>query len=119
MAIFSTSLTWIMPAMPSSLPHRIAFLQIHCSLVESVSALLSSSSSSSIFGYSVSYVYASDYRLELFNTARKFRWNVSYSEYVPNAFDFDIDLLRKVPSAYYVAPGATGELIAIDLIQGT
>jgi hypothetical protein len=61
---------------------------------------------------------STDYRLEIFNTARKFRWNVSYSEYVPNAFDLDIDLLRKAPSTFYIAPGAMGELTAIDLIRG-
>ncbi|KAI8584377.1 hypothetical protein K450DRAFT_219550 [Umbelopsis ramanniana AG] len=59
-----------------------------------------------------------DYRLEIFNPAKKFRWNVSYSEYVPNSFDLDIDMLRKTPSSFYVAPGASGEITAIDLIKG-
>lgn len=48
----------------------------------------------------------------------KYRWNVSYSEYVPNAFDMDIDILKKEPSKLYVAPGPTGEITAIDLDQG-
>lgn len=62
--------------------------------------------------------YVLEYTVAIFDNERQRRWDLQYSEYVPNKLDFDVPANRIV-SDVYIAPGADGTVTAIDATTGT
>ena len=57
-----------------------------------------------------------EYKIAIIDTNKKW-WNVTYSEYIPNKFDWEVPE-RTVPSDIYVAPDATRAITGIDVQNG-
>ncbi|KAI9356041.1 hypothetical protein BD770DRAFT_444299 [Pilaira anomala] len=57
-----------------------------------------------------------EYKVAIYDNNKKW-WNVTYSEYIPNKFDWDVPT-NTVPSDIYVAPDATLAITGINVRNG-
>ncbi|KAI9269455.1 kinase-like domain-containing protein [Helicostylum pulchrum] len=57
-----------------------------------------------------------EYKVAIYDSNKKW-WNVTYSEYIPNKFDWDVPT-NTVPSDIYIAPDATLAITGINVRNG-